>query len=74
MSTNPFDVEDGTFRVLVNAEDQYSLWPADLAVPRGWTEAHGPAAKDGCLEYVRTHWTDPRPRSLAAADPRRGAR
>jgi MbtH protein len=74
MSTNPFDVEDGTFRVLVNAEGQYSLWPAAIAVPRGWTGAHGPAAKAACLAYVREHWTDPRPRSLADADPRRGSR
>ena len=60
--------DDAEFQVLVNDEGQYSLWPEAIAVPRGWTGAHGPAAKDACLAYVREHWTDPRPRSLADAD------
>jgi MbtH protein len=64
--TNPFDDQDGTFSVLVNAEGQHSLWPAFADVPAGWTVAHGPAGRDACLEYVRDNWTDLRPRSLAA--------
>lgn len=34
--TNPFEREDGSYHVLVNAEGQYSLWPAYLDVPDGW--------------------------------------
>lgn len=64
--TNPFDVQDGTFSVLVNEEGQHSLWPDFADVPAGWTVVHGPADRDACVEYVNTHWTDLRPRSVAA--------
>jgi MbtH protein len=63
--TNPFDDQDGTFLVLVNDEGQHSLWPEFAAVPAGWTTAHGPAARQACLDYVEENWTDMRPRSLA---------
>jgi MbtH protein len=65
--TNPFDREDGDFRVLRNEEDQYSLWPDFLDVPAGWTVEHGPAARAACLEYVERVWVDLRPRSLVVA-------
>ncbi|KUL44140.1 MbtH family protein [Streptomyces regalis] len=68
---NPFDDADGVFRVLVNDEGQYSLWPDFAAVPEGWTSVHGPDDRAACLEYVERHWTDMRPRSLA--DAMRGA-
>ncbi|TDC42936.1 MbtH family protein [Micromonospora sp. KC213] len=61
---NPFDVEDGVFRVLVNAAGQHCLWPEFAEVPAGWTAVHGPTGRDECLRYVNTHWTDPRPRRL----------
>jgi len=64
--TNPFDVQDGTFSVLVNEEGQHSLWPDFADVPAGWTVVHGPADRDACAEYVNSHWTDLRPRSVAA--------
>lgn len=67
MTTNPFDDEDGTFLALVNDEGQYSLWPEYLAVPAGWTIAHGPASRADCLSHIESAWTDMRPRSLAAA-------
>jgi uncharacterized protein YbdZ (MbtH family) len=61
---NPFDDPEGTFLVLVNAEDQHSLWPAFAEVPKGWETVFGPADRAGCLGYVEEHWTDLRPRSL----------
>lgn len=61
---NPFDDEDGTFLVLVNAEAQHSLWPVFAAVPGGWQTVFGPAGRAECLAYVETSWTDIRPRSL----------
>ncbi|WP_329520947.1 MbtH family protein [Spirillospora sp. NBC_01491] len=64
--TNPFDDPDAAFLVLVNDEGQHSLWPAFAEVPAGWAAAFGPGPRAGCLEYVETHWTDLRPRSLAA--------
>ncbi|MBC7269998.1 MULTISPECIES: MbtH family protein [Streptomyces] len=65
--TNPFEDPDGVFLVLVNDEDQHSLWPDFVEVPAGWRTVHGPASRQSCLEYVETHWTDMRPRSLAEA-------
>ncbi|HET9138291.1 MbtH family protein [Actinophytocola sp.] len=67
MSTNPFDDPDGSFLVLVNDEDQHSLWPAFAEVPAGWTRVFGEETRDACLAYVEEHWTDLRPRSLRAA-------
>lgn len=64
---NPFDNEDGLFLVLVNDENQHSLWPAGIAVPLGWQVAHDTDTRTACLEYVETHWTDLRPASLVAA-------
>jgi MbtH protein len=65
--TNPFDDPEGTFLVVVNEENQHSLWPSFADVPAGWTTAHGPADREACLEYVEEHWTDMRPASLIRA-------
>lgn len=63
--THPFDDDEATFWVLVNDENQHSLWPNFARVPAGWQSAHGPASKAACLEFVEDHWSDMRPRSLA---------
>ncbi|RJQ75500.1 MbtH family protein [Pseudonocardiaceae bacterium YIM PH 21723] len=65
--SNPFDDPDGTFLVLVNAENQHSLWPAFADVPAGWTTIFGPAARQACLDHVEANWTDMRPTSLIEA-------
>lgn len=70
MSTNPFDDEDGRFYVLINDEEQHSLWPTFAAVPEGWRIVHGGDGNTGrqpCLDYVEQHWTDLRPKSLRDA-------
>lgn len=64
MSTNPFDDDRSAFLVLVNDEEQYSLWPSFADVPAGWQVVHGEAARTECLEYIEQNWTDIRPRSL----------
>ena len=64
---NPFDDEDGTFRVLVNDEEQHSLWPDFAPVPAGWRTVFGPDRRAACLSYVEERWTDLRPRSLRVA-------
>ena len=61
-----FDDEHGEFLVLVNAENQHSLWPAVLNVPEGWNVTFGRDTRQNCLDYVDTHWTDMRPASLLA--------
>jgi MbtH protein len=69
MPTTSFDFEnpDAVFKVLVNHEEQYSLWPADLPVPGGWNETGMQGPKLDCDEYVREVWTDMRPKSLREA-------
>ncbi|MFY1671053.1 MbtH family protein [Plantactinospora sp. WMMB334] len=60
---NPFDNPQGRFLVLVNDEDQHSLWPSHRAVPAGWRIARAEDSRQACLDYVEDHWTDLRPRS-----------
>ncbi|WP_026912553.1 MbtH family protein [Patulibacter minatonensis] len=64
---NPFDDEQGTFHVLVNHEDQHSIWPAFAAVPEGWRTVLEGADRAAALAYVEEHWTDMRPASLRTA-------
>jgi len=67
VSSNPFDDENGTFHVLVNDEEQHSLWPVFKDVPSGWRVVFGPASRQEAVDYVDTHWTDLRPKSLRDA-------
>lgn len=62
--TNPFEDEKGTYVVLINDEDQYSLWPSYIDVPQGWRIVHPADSRQACLDYINEHWTDMRPRSL----------
>lgn len=59
-----FDREDALYKVLINHEEQYSLWPDYKAVPTGWREAGKQGTKADCLAYVEQVWTDMRPLSL----------
>ncbi|MEO3825213.1 MbtH family protein [Actinomadura sp. B10D3] len=65
--TNPFEDPDGTYVVLVNGENQHSLWPSFAEVPDGWTVAKGEDTRQACLDYINEHWTDMRPKSLIEA-------
>ena len=66
MSTE--DREDlTTYKVVVNHEEQYSIWPADRDNPLGWRDAGKVGPKQECLEYVKEVWTDMRPLSLRKA-------
>jgi MbtH protein len=53
-----------TYVVLVNHEEQYSLWLADRDIPRGWTAVGEPGSREACLEYVKEVWADITPLSL----------
>ena len=53
-----------TYKVVVNDEEQYSIWPADRANALGWRDAGMSGTKDECLAYVKEVWTDMRPLSL----------
>ncbi|MEV0052039.1 MbtH family protein [Saccharopolyspora shandongensis] len=64
---NPFDDPEGTFLVLVNDEEQHSLWPEFAEIPAGWRQVFGPDAREACLDHIRANWTDLRPKSLRIA-------
>jgi MbtH protein len=51
-------------KVVVNTEEQYSIWPAGRQVPPGWREIGVSGARDECLAHIAQVWTDLRPRSL----------
>ncbi|MFJ8053219.1 MbtH family protein [Streptomyces luteogriseus] len=59
-----------TYSVVVNDEEQYSIWPARRPLPAGWAAVPldgadtGTGTKERCLEYIEQTWQDMRPRSL----------
>jgi MbtH protein len=52
------------YRVVVNGEGQYSLWPEDRDLPLGWNDAGKTGLKEECLAYIDEVWTDMTPESL----------
>ena len=50
--------------MVINHEEQYSIWPADRENPPGWTDAGKPGTRQECLDYIEEVWTDMRPLSL----------
>ncbi|MBP2473356.1 MbtH protein [Crossiella equi] len=56
--------EDGKFQVLVNDEEQYSLWPVGTELPSGWRAVGKLGTRQECMDYVDEVWTDMRPKSL----------
>ncbi len=55
--------DDFKHLVLVNDEEQYSLWRGDVAVPRGWSVVRE-GTREECLAFINATWVDMRPRSL----------
>ena len=65
MSWQNSDSEDTTiYKVVVNHEEQYSIWPEYRDNPLGWNDAGKVGPKDECLAYIKEVWTDMRPLSL----------
>jgi MbtH protein len=57
--------EDNTqYKVVINHEEQYSIWPLDKMNPKGWRDAGKSGSKAECLAYIEEVWTDMRPKSL----------
>lgn len=62
---NQEEREDTTiYNVVVNHEEQYSIWPADRENALGWSSAGKTGTKEECLAYIKEVWTDMRPLSL----------
>jgi len=61
---NASDADDREYLVVVNHEEQYSIWLAGRPVPDGWREVGVRGSKDACLDHIEQVWTDMRPLSL----------
>lgn len=62
---NRDEEEDTTiYNVVVNYEEQYSIWPVDREIPPGWRAEGKSGPKDECLAHIKEVWTDMRPLSL----------
>ncbi|MEM6447841.1 MAG: MbtH family NRPS accessory protein [Cyanobacteria bacterium J06642_2] len=57
--------QDNThYKVVINDEEQYSIWPEEKENPLGWRDVGKSGTKDECLEHINEVWTDMRPLSL----------
>jgi MbtH protein len=62
---SPDEQDDGRqYKVVLNHEEQYSIWPADRENAPGWRDAGQRGTKAECLAYIEKVWTDMRPLSL----------
>jgi MbtH protein len=62
-----FDDETRTFKVVLNDEEQYSIWPVERENPAGWHDEGTTGTKAECLAHIEQVWTDMRPLSLRIA-------
>lgn len=53
-----------SWRVVINLEGQYSIWPTFKDIPPGWREEGKMGIKEECLNYIKEVWIDMRPKSL----------
>jgi MbtH protein len=58
---------DMSYKVVVNHEEQYSIWPLDRENPAGWADEGTRGTRQACLDRIETIWTDMRPLSLRTA-------
>ena len=58
------EADDRTYRVVVNHEEQYSIWFEDREVPKGWKDGDFKGTKKECLVHIEGVWTDMRPLSF----------
>jgi MbtH protein len=56
--------DDSLYKVVLNHEEQYSIWPADRENPPGWRDGNKSGTKAECLAHIKDVWTDMRPLSL----------
>ncbi|WP_437738815.1 MbtH family protein [Sorangium sp. So ce1335] len=61
------DDNETTFRVVLNHEEQYSIWPSHRDLPAGWRAEGTEGTRAECLAHIDRVWTDMRPKSLRQA-------
>jgi MbtH protein len=65
LTSEQFQEQEFTeYKVVINHEEQYSIWPSYRDNPLGWKDAGKSGTKAECLEYIEQVWTDMRPLSL----------
>jgi MbtH protein len=64
MSSSDDSTDDTIYRVVINHEEQYSIWPTYRENPLGWNDAGFEGPKQACLDHIEKVWTDMRPKSL----------
>ena len=62
-----YDEDETIYTAVVNAEEQYSIWPVDRPVPDGWSAVGEPGNKSSVMDWIKEHWIDMRPLSLRRA-------
>ena len=65
------EADQTSYRVVVNHEEQYSIWPAERENALGWNDAGFTGTNEACLAYIKKVWTDMRPLSLRGSPYRR---
>jgi MbtH protein len=60
-------VDEDRYEVVINDEEQYSIWDAESAPPAGWHTVGVNGTKEECLAHIDRVWVDMRPRSLRLA-------
>jgi MbtH protein len=58
------ETHEAQYQVVINEEEQYSIWPLGRELPLGWKPAPKSGSKEACLAYIGEVWTDMRPASL----------
>lgn len=56
------------YKVVLNEEDQYSIWPARRANPAGWRDEGTLGSREECLDHIESVWQDMRPRGVRAGE------
>jgi MbtH protein len=64
MMSQKYEDDGIEYTVVINAEEQYSIWPTYKSLPDGWREVGKTGNKPDCLSYIDEVWTDMRPLSL----------
>lgn len=59
-----WSMDGDEFKVLVNDEEQHSLWPSAQPIPKGWKQVGPVGPKQECLDWIEKNWTDIAPKSL----------
>lgn len=74
MRDDDYAEDRAVYKVVLNHEEQYSIWPVDRENAPGWRDSGTQGSKAECLEFIKSVWVDMRPLSLREAMKRTSAR